>query len=403
MGAERNGYVCGFGLTLGTAGQQRRSLGGDSGQKLPNLALVVAVGAWGEGSGCDLVGRQRHRRASWDWGRSDDASAGAPEGAGWGKPTRRHVVASMRCRHIVADATDPRRTKEAAAHEGPPEPMKVHLVDGTYELFRYHFAMPSHVTADGQEVAATRGVLNSMQSMIADGVTHIAVATDTVIESWRNDLYEGYKDGSGVPPELFSQFPILEEGLALAGFTVWGMIEHEADDALAAGAAMAAADPRVEQVMICTPDKDLAQCVTADDRVVQFDRRKRMLIDHAGVIDKFGVAPESIPDYLALVGDTADGFPGLKGWGTKSTATVLAQYGHLENIPTAPGQWEVGVRGAAKLAATLADNMADALLFRRIATVDRHGPQVGTVDDLTYRGPQPGWAEFCERIDFRTS
>jgi len=278
--------------------------------------------------------------------------------------------------------------------------MQVHLVDGTYELFRFHFAPgPSRVTAAGQDVAATQGVLRSMFQMIDDGVTHLAVATDHVIESWRNDLYDGYKDGSGVPPELFSQFPLLEEGLELAGFAVWPMVEYEADDALAAGAVMAAADPRVERVFICTPDKDLAQCVTDDGRIVQYDRRKRQLIDRDGVIDKFGVAPESIPDYLALVGDTADGFPGLKGWGAKSTATVLSHYGHLEDIPDAPGQWDVTVRGAAKLAATLAEERDDAYLFRRIATVDVEGPEVGTVDDLEYRGTTPGFAEFCERIE----
>lgn len=277
--------------------------------------------------------------------------------------------------------------------------MLVHLIDGTYELFRYHFALPSHLTADGQEVAATRGVIGSMLSMVNDGVTHIAIATDSVIESWRNDLYEGYKTGEGTPPELLSQFPLLEEGLALAGFVVWPMIEFEADDALAAGAMMAAADDRVERVMICTPDKDLAQCVTTDGRIVQFDRRKRLLVDEAGVIEKFGVKPESIPDYLALVGDAADGFPGLPGWGAKSSSTLLAHYGHIENIPAAPGQWEVSVRGAAKLAATLVEQLEQALLFRRIATVDTDGPKVGTVDELAWTGVKPGFAEFCERID----
>ena len=278
--------------------------------------------------------------------------------------------------------------------------MQVHLIDGTYELFRYHFApgRPERISTDGLEVGATEGVIRSMLSMVNDGVTHIAVATDHVIESWRNDLYDGYKDGSGVPPELFAQFELVEEGLELAGFTVWPMIEFEADDGLAAGAAMAAADPRVERVFICTPDKDLAQCVTADGKVVQFDRRKRLLIDEAGVIEKFGVKPASIPDYLALVGDTADGFPGLKGWGAKSTATVLSRYEHLENIPEAPGQWDITVRGAAKLAATLVENRDDAYLFRRIATVDTEGPQVGSVDEIEYTGPKPGFAEFCHRI-----
>jgi len=279
--------------------------------------------------------------------------------------------------------------------------MQVHLIDGTYELFRYHFAPGGgHLTAAGMEVGATRGVLRSLLSMVRDeAVTHIAVATDTVIESWRNDLYAGYKTGEGVPPELMAQFPLIEEGLELAGFTVWRMHEYEADDGLAAGAVMAAADPRVERVYICTPDKDLAQCVTSDGRIVQFDRRKQQLIDEAGVIEKFGVKPESIPDYLALVGDTADGFPGLKGWGAKSTATVLSRYVHLENIPADPAEWDVTVRGAAKLGATLVEEVEDAFLFRRIATVETEGPEVGDVDGLEYRGPQPGWEEFCERID----
>lgn len=277
--------------------------------------------------------------------------------------------------------------------------MLVHLIDGTYELFRYHFALPSHLTADGQEVAATRGVIGSMLSMVRDGATHVAVATDSVIESWRNDLYDGYKTGDGTPPELLSQFPLLEEGLALAGFAVWPMIEFEADDALAAGAVMAAADDRVERVFICTPDKDLAQCVTSDGRIAQFDRRKRLLVDEAGVVEKFGVKPASIPDYLALVGDAADGFPGLPGWGAKSSSTVLAHYEHIENIPAAPGQWEVSVRGAAKLAATLVEQRDLALLFRRIATVDTEGPEVGSVDGIEWTGVKPGFADFCKRID----
>jgi 5'-3' exonuclease len=279
--------------------------------------------------------------------------------------------------------------------------MQVHLIDGTYELFRYHFAPGGgHLTASGQEVGATRGVLRSMLSMVRnEGVTHIAIATDSVIESWRNDLYEGYKNGEGVPEELLSQFPLIEEGLALAGFKVWPMIEYEADDGMAAGAVMAAADERVERVFICTPDKDLAQCVTSDGRVVQFDRRQQILRDEAGVIEKWGVKPASIPDYLALVGDTADGFPGLKGWGAKSTATLLYRYDHLENIPADPADWEVKVRSAAKLGETLVENVEDAFLFRRIATVDTEGPVIGDVDSLLYEGPKPGWEEFCERID----
>lgn len=277
--------------------------------------------------------------------------------------------------------------------------MRVHLVDGTYELFRYHFAMPSHVTAAGQEVAATRGVIGTCLQILADGATHVAVATDTVIESWRNNLYDDYKDGADIDPVLFSQFPIIEEGLELAGFTVWPMVEYEADDGMAAGAKMAAADERVEQVMICTPDKDLGQCVTEDARIVQYDRRKQLLIDHQGVIDKFGVPPESIPDYLGLVGDTADGFPGLAGWGAKSTALVLQRYGHIENIPLESGKWDITVRGGAKLAQTLADNLDLALLFRRIATVDTDIEGLGTVDDMEWKGPREGFAEFCASID----
>lgn len=277
--------------------------------------------------------------------------------------------------------------------------MRVHLVDGTYELFRYHFALPSHLTREGQEVGATRGVVGTLFQLLDEGATHIAVATDHVIESWRNDLYDDYKDGSGIDPVLFSQFPLVEEAMTLAGFKVWPMIPYEADDALAAGALMAAADDRVEQVMICTPDKDLGQCVTDDARIVQYDRRKQKLIDRDAVIEKFGVPPESIPDYLGLVGDTADGFPGLAGWGAKSAATVLARYGHIEDIPHEPGQWDVKVRGAPKLAATLRDNYDDALLFRRIATVETDVPDLGTVDELEWTGPSPDFAAFCESID----
>jgi len=277
--------------------------------------------------------------------------------------------------------------------------MRVHLVDGTYELFRYHFAMPSHLTRDGREVAATRGVVGSMLTLISEGATHVAIATDQVIESFRNELYDGYKTGEGIDPDLHEQFPLLEEALALAGFKVWPMVEFEADDAMGAGAVMAAADTRVEQVLICTPDKDLGQCVTADGRISQFDRRKGLLIDYAGVTEKFGVPPESIADYLGLVGDTADGFPGLPGWGAKSASTVLARYGRIEDIPAEPGKWDVKVRGAVKLAATLQNNLDDALLFRRIATIETDVPNLGTVDDLAWKGPQEGFVEFCATID----
>jgi 5'-3' exonuclease len=277
--------------------------------------------------------------------------------------------------------------------------MRVHLVDGTYELFRYHFAMPSHVTEGGREVAATRGVVGTCLSMLEDGATHVGVATDHIIESFRNDLWATYKDGSGVEPELKQQFPLVEEVLEAAGFTVFPMVEYEADDALAAAAEIAAADDRVEQVLICTPDKDLGQCVTEDGRIVQLDRRKGVLYDADGIREKFGVSPESIADYLALVGDSADGFPGLAGWGAKSTATVLSRYVHLEDIPHAPGQWDITVRGAAKLAASLHNQYEEALLFRTIATTQKDAPTVSNVDELEWTGPKPELAKLAESID----
>lgn len=275
--------------------------------------------------------------------------------------------------------------------------MLVHLVDGTYELFRHHFALPSHVDPDGMEVAATRGVLSSMIGMLEEGATHIGVATDRTVESFRNELYEGYKSGEELDPELGDQFALLDEVLRAAGFTVFSMIEHEADDGMGAAAAIAAADPRVEQVIICTPDKDLGQCVV-DDRVVQLDRRKGLLIDRQGVIEKFGVPPESIPDYLALMGDTSDGFPGLPGWGAKSASTVLARYGHIENIPTDVETWEVQVRGAAKLSATLNEQLDLALLFRTIATIVTEAPTMDSVDELLWSGPTDAFAALADRI-----
>ncbi len=276
--------------------------------------------------------------------------------------------------------------------------MKVYLIDGTYELFRYHFALPSHVTARGQEVAATRGVLGSLVGLLEDGATHVGIATDHVIESFRNDLWDGYKTGDGVDPVLKSQFPLVEELLDAAGFAVWPQVDQEADDGLAAAAVMAAADPAVEQVIICTPDKDLAQCVTDDARIVQLDRRSGTVYDRAAVIEKFGVAPESIPDYLALVGDSADGYPGLPGWGAKSAAAVLARYGKLEHIPLT-GAWDVPVRGAAKLMATLNEQAERAVLFRHIATVDLAAPVAATVDEVAWRGPQPGFDEIADRFE----
>jgi 5'-3' exonuclease len=277
--------------------------------------------------------------------------------------------------------------------------MNVHLIDGTYELFRYFFALPQHVNRDGQEVAATRGVVGSVLSLLEEGATHVGVATDHIIESFRNELWPSYKTGEGVDPALKSQFPILELALAAAGVTVWPMVEFEADDALAAAAAMAAADPGVDQVIICTPDKDLGQCVTADGRIVQLDRRSGTIFDRAGVSEKFGVPPESIPDYLALVGDSADGFPGLPGWGAKSAAAVLARYGRLEDIPAADRDWDVAVRGAGKLAATLQERFDEALLFRRIATLQPDAPVSATVEDLRWTGPAERFAELCDWLD----
>ena len=276
--------------------------------------------------------------------------------------------------------------------------MQVHLVDGTYELFRYHFALPSHVTTAGREVAATRGVLGTVLQLLEEGATHIGVATDHVIESFRNDLWPGYKTGEGMPPDLVAQFPLLEEGLVALGVTVFPMVEFEADDAMASAAVIAAADDRVDQVIICTPDKDLGQCVVGN-RIVQLDRRKGVVYDEAGVTEKFGVGPASIPDYLGLVGDSADGFPGLPGWGARSASAVLARYRHLEHIPPEASDWDVDVRGATKLALTLRDQAELAYLFRRIATVEPDAPTIGSVDELQWTGPTPALASVCEEID----
>ncbi len=264
--------------------------------------------------------------------------------------------------------------------------MQVHLVDGTYELFRHHFALPSHTTTDGREVAALRGVATSMVGMLADGATHLAVATDHVVESFRNQMYAGYKTGEGIPADLHAQFHPLERVLEAMGIVVFPMVEFEADDALASAAVLAAADDRVDQVLICTPDKDLAQCVRGS-RVVQFDRRKGVVFDHDAVVAKYGVPPESIPDWLALVGDTADGFPGLPRWGAKSAAAVLARYGHVDAIPDDPAQWDVAVRGAITLAGVLQAGRADAALFRDLATLRTDAPTIGGVDDLQWNGP----------------
>jgi 5'-3' exonuclease len=278
--------------------------------------------------------------------------------------------------------------------------MKVHLLDGTYELFRHHFAVPPRQDPDGNQVGAVRGVVESVLQLLSQpDVTHLGVATDHVIESFRNELYAGYKTGEGIDPDLWSQFHPLEDALSALGVVVWPMVEFEADDAMAAAAAIAGEDPAVEQVLILTPDKDLGQCVKGT-RVVQFDRRKRELVDEDGVFAKFGVKPESIPDYLGLVGDTADGFPGLKGWGAKSAAAVLARYVHIEEIPIHAGHWDVpGLRGAQKLADTLVENLADAVLFRTIATVRYDAITLdGGVDDLRWRGPTDDFAMWAQRL-----
>lgn len=274
--------------------------------------------------------------------------------------------------------------------------MRVHLVDGTYELFRQHFGQVARHSKT-HPMAAAAGVVASTLALVADGATHVAVASDHTIESFRNDLYAGYKDGSEMDEDIMRQIPVMEDALVAAGFTVWPMVTHEADDALAAAAAVADADERVEQVLIVTADKDLGQCVRGE-RVVQFDRRKREIIDEQGVIDKFGVGPASIPDFLGLVGDSADGFPGLPGWGAKSAAKVLARYGHIEDIPSAAGQWDVdGLRGAAKLATTLASQLDDAFLFRKIATVDTD-IEVGSVDEWEWHGPTDAFEAVSEQI-----
>ena len=276
--------------------------------------------------------------------------------------------------------------------------MIVHLVDGTYELFRY-FMSPGAAfdRSTPPELRAVRGVVGSILGMLEGGATHLGVATDHVIESFRNALWPGYKTGEGMDPVLYAQFEPLEEALRALGVAVWPMVEFEADDALAAAAAIAAADARVEQVVICTPDKDLAQCVRGD-RVVQLDRRRGEQRDEAGVVKKFGVPPASIPDWLALVGDSADGFPGLPGWGATSAATVLARYGHLERIPERAADWDVSVRGAARLAATLAEQGERAWLFRTLATL-RADASIGTdVDALRWVGPRPELAAWSERL-----
>ena len=276
--------------------------------------------------------------------------------------------------------------------------MIVHLVDGTYELFRY-FLSPAAAFDRSAPAAlrAVRGVVGSILGMLEDGATHLGVATDHVIESFRNARWPGYKTGEGIDPLLRAQFEPLEDALAALGVIVWPMVEHEADDALATAAALAAADPRVAQVVICTPDKDLAQCVRGA-RVVQLDRRAKDVRDEAGVVKKFGVPPASIPDWLALVGDSADGYPGLPGWGAVSAATVLARYGRLEDIPKLALEWDVSVRGAVRLATTLAEQRERAFLFRELARLRTDAPIGVDVDGLRWRGPRADFAAWAERL-----
>ncbi|MCG8467971.1 MAG: flap endonuclease [Gemmatimonadetes bacterium] len=276
--------------------------------------------------------------------------------------------------------------------------MNVHIIDGTYELFRHFYAVPKAQNTGGHEVAAARGVVGSMLFLLESGATHVAIATDHVIESFRNAMWPGYKDGTGIDPLLFSQFPVVEEALSAAGFVVWKMVEHEADDGMASGASLAAADERVEQVLLCTPDKDLAQCVRGT-RVVQFDRRQRVVRDEAGVREKFGVSPTTLPDWLALVGDSADGFPGIRGFGAKTATAVLRRYETIDRIPANGADWDVQVRGAERLAVTLRDDLEHALLFRKLATLVTDAPVSSSVDELRWTGPRDDFDIVAEVLD----
>jgi len=276
--------------------------------------------------------------------------------------------------------------------------VNVFLVDGTYELFRHFYAVPRLTGADGIEIGAVRGVVGSLLGLLEEEVTHIGVATDHVVESFRNDLWPGYKTGEGLDPEVLGQFEPLEDALEALGLVVWKTVKHEADDALASAAVRAAADERVEQVFVCTPDKDLAQMVDGS-RIVQFDRRSGTVRDEDGVREKFGIGPRSIPDYLALMGDSADGFPGVRGWGAKSAATVLGRYPHLEDIPDDASTWDVRVRGAGRLAAALSKAREEAALFRDLATLRTTLPVFGDVGELCWRGPEPRFFDVCARFN----
>jgi 5'-3' exonuclease len=283
--------------------------------------------------------------------------------------------------------------------------VKAYLVDGTYELFRHYFGAPPHLTKAGEQVGATRAVLGSLLGMLEEGVTHMSVATDHVIESWRNEAWPAYKSSAGVAEDLLSQFPLLEEALAAMGLVVWPMTELEADDALASGAAVLSDDARLSQVLICTPDKDLGQCVRGQ-RVVCLDRRKGTVVDEEAVRARFGVGPESVPDWLALVGDSADGYPGLTGWGAKTASIVLGRYGSIEAIPHSASAWDIASLSTSRrvsLAATLRADHALVLLFKKLATcvVDRSILPAGeaALDSLRWQGPEAGFGAICERLD----
>jgi 5'-3' exonuclease len=276
--------------------------------------------------------------------------------------------------------------------------MKIHLIDGTYELFRHHFGAPPKKSLDGQEVGATLGLVKSLLSLLAQpGVTHAAVAFDHVIESFRNDLFSGYKTGAGVDPALIAQFSLAEEAVAALGLVVWSMVEFEADDALASATARFKNETAVEQIVICSPDKDLAQLVSGS-RIVCWDRRREIVLDEPGVLEKFGVRPHSIPDWLALVGDAADGYPGIQGWGAKSTSVVLSRFEHIESIPDNPQSWGLGAGRAVRLAESLAQGMSAALLYRQLATLRDDVPLVEGLTDLEWLGAHERLKDVCRRL-----
>jgi 5'-3' exonuclease len=276
--------------------------------------------------------------------------------------------------------------------------MNVHLVDGTYELFRNHYGAPPKKAPDGREVGATLGLLRSLLLLLSSpDVTHVACAFDHIIESFRNDLFVGYKTGEGTDPDLLAQFPLAEEAVSALGIVVWPMVEFEADDALATATARFKTEKRVEQIVICSPDKDLAQLVTGN-RIVCWDRRRDILIDEAGVLEKYGVSPASIPDWLALVGDTADGIPGIPGWGAKSSSVVLEHYGNIEKIPDNPEEWKLSVRGAARLSENLAAQRKEALLYRQLATLRQDVPLQESLDDLEWQGAHERLKKLCHEL-----